>query len=137
VLHEGTYANLDSLEDVFTIGINRAVALLAEKAAGGKKPWSRPKAQVLKDLGEHPEGGGKVEVLSGRYGPYVRHGKLNATLPKGKDPSTLGMEEAVELLAKRASRGESGPPKRAKSKAANGKAKPRSAKPRPAQRAAE
>ena len=101
ILHDGTYANVESLEDVFTIGINRAVTLLAEKAAGGKGKWSRPKAQVLKDLGEHPEGG-KVEVLSGRYGPYVKHGSVNATVPKGKDPAALSMAEAVELLAARA-----------------------------------
>ncbi|HEX7075681.1 MAG TPA: type I DNA topoisomerase [Hyphomicrobiaceae bacterium] len=113
VLHEGTYANLESLEDVFTIGINRAVALLAEKAAGGKGKWQRPKAQVLKDLGEHPEGG-KVEVLSGRYGPYVKHGSVNATLPKGKDPAEVTLEEAVELLAARAANGGA---KRGKTKA--------------------
>ncbi len=113
VLHEGTYANLESLEDVFTIGINRAVTLLAEKAAGGKGSWSRPKAQVLKDLGEHPEGG-KVEVLSGRYGPYVKHGSVNATLPKGKDPAALSMAEAVELLSARAAQGGA---KRGKAKA--------------------
>src|SRR5690606_22865677 len=113
VLHEGTYANLESLEDVFTIGINRAVTLLAEKAAGGKGKWSRPKAQVLKDLGEHPEGG-KVEVLSGRYGPYVKHGSVNATLPKGKDPAALTVEEAIELLSARAAKGGA---KRGKAKA--------------------
>ena len=96
----GTYANLESLEDVFTIGINRAVTLLAEKAAGGKGKWQRRKAEVLKDLGEHPEGG-KIEVLSGRYGPYVKHGSINATLPKGKDPLALTREEALDLLAAR------------------------------------
>ncbi len=101
VLHEGTYANLESLEDVFTIGINRAVTLLAEKAAGGKGKWQRPKAQVLKDLGEHPQGG-KVEVLSGRYGPYVKHGSVNATLPKGKEPAEVTLEEAIQLLEARA-----------------------------------
>ncbi len=113
VLHEGTYANLEGLEDVFTIGINRAVTLLAEKAAGGKGKWQRPKAQVLKDLGEHPDGG-KVEVLSGRYGPYVKHGSVNATLPKGKEPDAVTLEEAIELLAARAASGGS---KRGKSKA--------------------
>ena len=105
VLHNGTYANVESIEDVFTIGINRAVAVLAEKAAGGSKKWSRPKATVLKDLGEHPDGGGKIEVLSGRYGPYVKHGSVNATVPKGKEPATLTVPEAVELLAARAAQG--------------------------------
>jgi DNA topoisomerase-1 len=104
--HDGTYANLGSVEDVFTIGINRAVSLLAEKAApGAKGRWQRAKPALLKELGEHPTAGGKVSVLSGRYGPYVKHGNLNATLPKDKDPSSVTIEEAVELLAQRALRG--------------------------------
>ena len=105
ILHDGTYANLESFEDVLSVGINRAVTLLAEKAAGGGKKWSRPKAQVLKDLGEHPDGGGKIEVLSGRYGPYVKYGSINATVPKGKEPAALTVAEAVELLAARAAAG--------------------------------
>lgn len=132
VLHEGTYANLESLEDVFTIGINRAVTLLAEKAAGGKGKWSRPKAQVLKDLGEHPEGG-KVEVLSGRYGPYVKHGSVNATVPKGKDPAALSMEEAIALLAARAAQGGA---KRGKAKAPAKKSAPAKTAAKPAAPAA-
>ena len=120
VLHDGTYANLESLEDVFTIGINRAVTLLAEKAAGGKGKWQRPKAEVLKDLGEHPEGG-KIEVLSGRYGPYVKHGSINATLPKGKDPLALTREEALDLLAAREGQNGTGR-KRGKAKASTKKA---------------
>ena len=125
VLHEGTYANLESVEDVFTVGINRAVTLLAEKAAGGKGKWQRPKAQVLKDLGEHPEGG-KIEVLSGRYGPYVKHGSVNATLPKGKDPGEVTREEALALLAARAGQNGTGG-KRGKAKAPARKAAPKSA----------
>jgi DNA topoisomerase-1 len=105
VLHEGTYANLESLEDVFTVGINRAVSILAEKAAGGgKSRFQRAKPTVLKDLGEHPDGG-KIEVLSGRYGPYVSHNKVNANVPKGKDPAALTVGEAVELLSARLERG--------------------------------
>jgi DNA topoisomerase I len=125
VLHDGLYANLESVEDVFTVGINRAVVLLAEKAAGGgRKKWSRPQAQVLKELGEHPDGG-KIEILSGRYGPYVKHGSTNATLPKGKDPAALTVEEAVELLAARAGKGNGKATKGGRSRAAakNGKAK--------------
>jgi DNA topoisomerase-1 len=124
IVHEGLYANI-SVEDVFTIGINRAVALLAEKAAGGgKKKWSRPQAQVLKDLGEHPDGG-KIQVLSGRYGPYVKHGAINATLPKGKDPAALTVEEAIELLAARAAKGNGKAAKggRGRASAKNGKGK--------------
>jgi DNA topoisomerase-1 len=110
ILHDGTYANLGSIEEVFTVGINRAVVLLAEKAAGGgKSRWQRQAPTVLKELGEHPSEGGKVQVLSGRYGPYVKHGDVNATLPKSKDPANLTMEEAVELIAERAAKGPSKP----------------------------
>ena len=105
VLHDGMYANLESIEDVFTVGINRAVTLLAEKAAGGKSRFQRAKPTVLKDLGEHPQLGGKIEVLSGRYGPYVKHDKINATIPTGKDPAAITVEEAVELIAARAAKG--------------------------------
>ncbi|MGI9525236.1 MAG: type I DNA topoisomerase [Hyphomicrobiaceae bacterium] len=100
VLHNGVYANLETVEDVFTVGINRAVALLAEKASGAKGRFQRPQAKVLKDLGEHPEGG-RVEVLDGRYGPYVKCGKINATLPKGREPASITLEEAVVLIAER------------------------------------
>jgi len=105
VLHDGLYANLEGMEEVFSVGLNRAVALLAEKAAGGKSRFQRNKPTVLKDLGEHPDGGGKIEVLSGRYGPYVKHGKVNATIPNGRDPAALTVEEAVELIAARAAKG--------------------------------
>ncbi len=107
VLHDGMYANVDSVEEIFSVGLNRAVALLAEKAAGGKSRFQRAKATVLKDLGEHPDGGGKIEVLSGRYGPYVKHGSVNATLPNGKDPAAITVAEAVELIAARAAKGPS------------------------------
>ncbi|GJM00164.1 MAG: DNA topoisomerase 1 [Methyloligella sp.] len=95
VLHDGLYANLPSSEDIFTIGLNHAVTLLAEKAKSG----GRRGAQALKELGEHPELGGPVNVMSGRYGPYIKHGKINATLPKDKEPETITMEEAVALIA--------------------------------------
>jgi len=95
VQHDGKYASLSAPEEVFEIGINRAVSLLAEKAAN-----RRPRASsVVKELGDHPQLGGKVQVLSGRYGPYVRHGKVNATLPKDRDPEQVTLQEAVELIA--------------------------------------
>ena len=103
VLHDGLYANMESVEDVFTIGINHAVTLLAEKAAKGG--GRRGAAAALKELGEHPNGGGKITVHNGRYGPYVKHGKVNATLPKDKDPETVTLEEAVVLIAEKAAKG--------------------------------
>lgn len=101
VLHDGTYANLENVEEVFSIGLNRAVSVLADKAAkGGGRSRAAPAA--LKELGEHPEVGGPVTVRDGRYGPYVNHGKINATIPKGTDPMSVDMPKAVELIAARA-----------------------------------
>ncbi len=106
VQHNGTYANVESIEDVFTIGVNRAVTLLAEKRAGKGGRFGRARQKtVLKDLGEHPVEGGKIEVLDGKYGPYVSHNKVNATVPKGTDPATLTVDDAVRLLAERIAKG--------------------------------
>lgn len=114
VLHDGTYANLDSAEEVFTVGINRAVTLLAEKKTrGGKRAGPAP----LKELGEHPDLGGPIQVMSGRYGPYVKHGKVNATLPRDIKPETVTMEQAVELIAAKASKPGKAKPAKAKSAA--------------------
>ncbi len=111
VQHDGKYASLSAPEEVFEIGINRAVSLLAEKAAN-----RRPRASSLvKELGDHPQLGGKVQVLSGRYGPYVRHGKVNATLPKDRDPEQVTLQEAVELIAAKSAKG---PAKKAPRKSA-------------------
>ena len=101
VQHDGKYASLSTPEEVFEVGANRAIALLAEKAAN-RSPRG---ATVIKELGDHPQEGGKVQVLSGRYGPYVKHAKINATLPKDRDPEQITMEEAVELIAARAAKG--------------------------------
>jgi len=104
LLHDGTYANLESIEDVFSVGINRAVALIAEKIAKG--PGRRGGTPVaLKDLGDHPDGGGKVTVRDGKYGAYVNFGTINATIPKGKDPASITMEEALALVAAREAAG--------------------------------
>jgi len=102
VLHDGTYANLESVEDVFSIGLNRAVSVIAEKksrfANGG---GGRGTPAALKELGDHPDGG-KITVRDGRYGPYVNWGKVNATLPKGTDPQAVTVEQALEWIAAKA-----------------------------------
>jgi DNA topoisomerase-1 len=124
ILHDGTYANLDSVEDVFTIGLNRAVTLLAEKRAGKGGRFGRAAVKtVLKDLGEHPGGGGKIQVLDGKYGPYVSWNKVNATVPKGSEPAALTVDDAVRLLQERIAKG--GGKKPARGKAA---AKPKATK---------
>jgi DNA topoisomerase-1 len=104
VLHDGTYANVESIEDVFSIGLNRAVTVLAEKQAKGRGARGGTPA-ALKELGDHPDGGGKITVRDGRYGPYVNFGKVNATLPRGKDPQTVTMEEALALIAEKEAKG--------------------------------
>ncbi|AHB48688.1 DNA topoisomerase I [Hyphomicrobium nitrativorans NL23] len=130
VQHDGTYANVESIEDVFTVGLNRAVTLLAEKRAGKGGRFGRAAAKtVLKELGEHPGGGGKIQVLDGKYGPYVSHDKVNATVPKGMDPATLTVDDAVRLLQERIAKG-GGKKKPARGKAA-AKAKPEKAESKP------
>ncbi len=104
VLHDGTYANVESIEDVFSIGLNRAVTVLAEKVAKGRGARNGGTPAALKELGDHPDGG-KITVRDGRYGPYVNHEKTNATLPKGKDPMSVTLDEALVLIAERAAKG--------------------------------
>lgn len=118
ILHDGTYANVENIEEVFSIGLNRAVTLLAEKrAGGGKSRFQRAAATVLKDLGEHPTEGGKIQVLSGKYGPYVSHNKVNATVPKAKDPANLTVDEALALIAERIEKGGGKPARKSKAAA--------------------
>ena len=103
VLHAGTYANLQGADEVFEVGLNRAVTLLAEKRSGAR--GGRGETAALKDLGAHPADGAPVKVLSGRYGPYIKHGATNANVPRGTDPQAVTLEQAVLLLAERAAKG--------------------------------
>jgi DNA topoisomerase-1 len=101
ILHDGKYANLDSVDEVFVVGINRAVSVIAEKQARGGRP-ARAGAEALKTLGDHPTLGGPITVHAGKYGPYVKHGAVNATLPKALPPETVSLDEAVALIAEKA-----------------------------------
>ena len=96
----GTNANLESIDEVWSVGMNRAVQLLAEKVAsrGGRGAAAKP----LHELGEHPDEGGPVNVMKGKYGPYVKWGKVNATIPKGTEPGDVTMDMAVQLIAEKA-----------------------------------
>ncbi len=105
VQHGKIYANLDSPEEVFTVGLNRAVTLIAEKKSKG--PRRRFGADPGRALGDHPAKGGTIVAKKGRYGPYVSHNGVNATLPADKTPETITLEEAVALIDARAER--SGP----------------------------
>ncbi len=94
------YVNLKEFQEVFEIGMNRAVELLAEKRANpgrGRGAAAKP----LKELGDHPQDGGMVSVMEGRYGPYVKWGKVNATLPKDIEPDAVTMDMAVALIAEK------------------------------------
>jgi DNA topoisomerase-1 len=117
VQHGKTYANLEPGDDIFHIGLNRAVTLIAEKIAKG--PRRRFGADPGRALGMHPTKGGPIVAKNGRYGPYVSHEGVNATLPNDKTPETITLEEAVALIDARAERS-SGPAPRAR---------PRKAKP--------
>ncbi len=132
VQHSGTYANLTDPDDVFDVGLNRAVVVLAERRAGAGK-GGRAAPAALKDLGPHPQSGEPVRVLSGRYGPYVASGGVNANVPKGADPQSITMEQAVALLAERAGKGKAAKPRRKGAAApTNAKAKPKpKTKPKP------
>ncbi len=98
VKHGSVYANIPDVEEVFIIGMNRAVEVLAQKAAGRRGAVA---VGPLRELGEHPDGG-VVQVMPGKYGPYVKWGKVNATLPKEVTPEAVTLEEAVALVAEKA-----------------------------------
>jgi len=124
ILHDGKYANLPDFEEVFTVGQNRAVDLLAAKAAGGFKRGGATQAAIK--TFEHD--GGPITVRSGRYGPYVNQGKINATIPKDAKPEDVTLEQAIALLAARAeatgTKTKRAPAKKAATKAAATKKAP-------------
>ncbi len=101
----GVNANLESIDEVWEVGMNRAVQLIDEKAASRGRGRV---AKTLRDLGEHPDQGGAVAIMDGKYGPYVKWEKVNATLPKDTDPETVTMEMAVELITEKAGKKKGG-----------------------------
>ena len=101
VAHDGKYASLDTPEEVFTVGLNRAVTVIAEKKAN---PRGRRGAEALKELGNGTNGA-PVKLMKGRYGPYVTDGTTNATVPDSDDPTTITLEQAVSLIEGRVARG--------------------------------
>jgi len=111
--HDGKYAKLGSTAEVFETGMNAAVAKLADAAAGGgRKGAAREPIAVL---GKHPSGK-DVKVMEGRYGPYVSDGTTHATLPKGADPKSITLDEAVRLIDEKAAKGPSKRPAKRKRK---------------------
>jgi len=96
-------ASLETPEEVFEIGVNRAVTVIAERKAKG--PARAAGASVISELGEHPDDGKPVRVLDGRFGPYVKYDKVNATVPKDENPAELTLERGLELIAARIAKG--------------------------------
>ena len=127
VLHDGKYANLPDVEEVFTVGLNRAVDLIAQKAAGG---FQRQSAAAINTF-EHEDG--VIKIAIGRFGPYAHQGKVYANIPKETKPEDVTLEQAVALIAAKIAAG--GGKKKAPAKKAAAK-KP-AAKKAPAKAAAE
>ena len=121
VKHGKTYANLEDGDEVMSIGLNRAVTLIAEKKLKPGK-GRRFGADPGKELGQHPDKGGPVVLKKGRYGPYVSHDGVNATLTGDITPENITLEQAVSLIDARAAAGGG------KKKAAKGKAAAKTAK---------
>jgi len=92
---ENKSARIENVEEIFSIGLNRAITLIAEAKPG------RISSSIIKDLGQHPEDKKPVRVMKGQYGPYIKYKSLNATIPEEKDPTELSMEEALILIEKR------------------------------------
>ena len=92
---ENKSARLENVEEIFTIGLNRAITLIAEAKPG------RISSSLIKDLGEHPEDKKPVRIMKGQYGPYIKYKSLNATIPEEKDPLEINMEDALILIEKR------------------------------------
>ena len=88
-------ARIESAEDIFTIGLNRAVTMIAEAKPG------RMSSSEIKNLGEHPEDKKPVRVMKGKFGPYIKYKSLNATIPEEKDPNEINMDDALILIEKR------------------------------------
>ncbi|MXO58409.1 type I DNA topoisomerase [Altererythrobacter salegens] len=130
--HDGKYGKLQGTREVFEVGMNRAVDILAQAAnrgAGG----GRAKAEPIKTLGTHPTSGGEIKVMPGRYGPYVTDGTTNATIPRDVKPEDVTEEQAIALIDARAAKGPATKKKGAKKKAAA--KKPAAKKKAPAKKA--
>ncbi|MEQ8178870.1 MAG: type I DNA topoisomerase, partial [Amphiplicatus sp.] len=125
VKHGKTYANIPSVDELFEIGLNRAVTLIAEKRANPRgQRGGGAGAKPLRELGAHPENGDSINIMDGRYGPYIKNGKTNATLPAGTDPASVTLEEALALVAAKEKKGGKKPAKKKAVKKAAAKKAP-------------
>jgi len=92
---ENKSARIENVDEIFSIGINRAITLIADAKPG------RMSSSIIKDLGEHPDDKKPVRIMKGQFGPYIKYKSLNATIPEEKDPTEITMEEALILIEKR------------------------------------
>jgi len=97
VKHGDEYRSLGPTDDLFTVDLARALALFAEPKRGGRRQMAR---RVIRQI-EATDGGARLDVLEGRYGPYVTDGETNASIPKGADPATISLEDARALIEAR------------------------------------
>jgi len=104
VQHAKTYANISNDDDILTIGANRAIDLIVEKESGGGGSRFSRASEPGRVIGDHPDGG-VISVKSGRFGPYVNWGKVNATLPRAIDPASVTMDQALEMIAAKSAGG--------------------------------
>jgi DNA topoisomerase-1 len=111
VVHQRTFASLDEVQEVWDVGLNRAVTLIAEKKASRGKGRTQ---NVLKDLGKHPTDEAPIQILDGRYGAYVKWGKINATIPNGQDVQEVTPEMALEYIEAKVAKGTKKKPARKK-----------------------
>jgi DNA topoisomerase-1 len=117
LLHDGKFKSIPKADDVYSIGLERALEVLALERA----PRAGAGSGEGKTLGKHPDDDKPVQLLDGRYGWYVKHGKINATVPKNQDPESLTLEDAIALIAERAAKG---PAKKPAARKTTTKAKP-------------
>ncbi len=104
VQHAKTYANISNDDDILTIGANRAIDLIVEKESGGGGSRFSRASEPGRVIGDHPDGG-VISVKSGRFGPYVNWGKVNATIPRAIDPASVTMDQALEMIAAKSAGG--------------------------------
>ncbi len=94
VVHDGTFQSLGKDDDILDIGLDRAVELLKQK----KQKQKGKTSSVIKDMGEHPENGEKIQIMTGRYGPYIKYGRKNISIPKNRDAESLDMGTVLDLI---------------------------------------
>ncbi len=131
IKHNTTYVSLKDPDEMFTVGMNDAIARLADKRAN---PGRGRGGKVLKDLGKHPSTEKPISIMEGRYGAYVKYEKINATIPKGQDPQDVNIDMALEYIAEKEAKGGKKKKAPAKKKKATAKKKPAAKKKTPAKK---